>query len=145
MMRHNIPDSITGGFRFYDREEIKDIISMLRFVYNPRDVISFSRFMNKPRRGLGSKCVQAISASSLRGGLTNGLQQYLSQSTDMKEANKNAIFRLIENIFSKPVKDMPLKELTEHLVEETKYKDYLILPLSECIRLRIPKVSERTL
>ena len=125
MMRHNIPYSITGGFRFYDREEIKDIISMLRFVYNPRDVISFSRFMNKPRRGLGSKCVQAISASSLRGGLTNGLQQYLSQSTDMKEANKNAIFRLIENIFSKPVKDMPLKELTEHLVEETKYKDYL--------------------
>ena len=125
LMRNNIPYSITGGFRFYDREEIKDIIAMLRFVHNPRDVISFARFMNKPRRGLGSKCVQAISASSLRGGLANGLEQYLSSSDDIKEANKNAIIRLIQNIFSKPLKDMPLKELTEHLIEATNYKEYL--------------------
>ena len=125
LMRNSISYHMTGGFRFYDREEVKDVVSMLKFVHNPKDVISFSRFMNKPRRGLGGKCVQAIGASSLRSGITNGLQQYLSQSDDMKDSNKNAILRLIENIFSKPLKTMPLKALTEHLVEATSYKTYL--------------------
>ena len=125
MMKGGIPYSITGGFRFYDREEIKDIISMLKFVNNPKDVISFSRFMNKPRRGLGGKCVQAINSSSLRGGISNGLYSYLSTCSDMNESHKASIGKLVEKMFSKPVSSVTLAELANHLIESTQYMDYI--------------------
>lgn len=125
LMMKNIPYSITGGFRFYDREEIKDIISMLKFVHNPKDAISFCRFMNKPRRGLGNKCVNAISASTTRGNVANNLEEYLNKTDEINDASKKVILKLIQNIFSKPVSGMSLKEVITHVVEATNYNSYL--------------------
>jgi DNA helicase II / ATP-dependent DNA helicase PcrA len=125
LVRNNIAYSITGGFRFYDREEIKDVISMIKFFNNPRDVVSFARFMNKPRRGLGTKSFQAINSSSLRGGIANGLEKYLSTTDEISESNKSVITNLIKNIFSKSFGKTDLKNLTEHLIEVTSYKDYI--------------------
>lgn len=60
-LRHyNIPYKITGAFKFLDREEIKDILSMLKFAVNPSDSISFGRFSNKPKRGLGASAVATL-------------------------------------------------------------------------------------
>lgn len=48
-----IPFKIVGGVRFYERSEIKDIISYLRLILNPNDDFSLNRIINKPKRGLG--------------------------------------------------------------------------------------------
>ena len=50
---HNIYYKLVGGMKFYEREEIKDIISYLRLIINPDDDYSFKRIVNKPRRGIG--------------------------------------------------------------------------------------------
>ncbi len=49
----DIPYLVVGSLKFYDRKEIKDIVSYLRLLMNPRDNVSFLRIVNVPRRGVG--------------------------------------------------------------------------------------------
>jgi DNA helicase II / ATP-dependent DNA helicase PcrA len=53
LIRANIPYKIVGGFRFYARKEVKDIISYLRVIHNPKDSVSWERIINTPPRGIG--------------------------------------------------------------------------------------------
>ena len=55
LLRSAQPYRIVGNVRFYERKEIKDVISYLRVVYNPKDDLSFKRIINVPRRGIGPK------------------------------------------------------------------------------------------
>ncbi len=52
-MRSGIPYKIVGGMRFYDRKEIKDVISYLHFINNTKDDVRLRRIINEPRRGIG--------------------------------------------------------------------------------------------
>lgn len=52
-LSYNIPHRIFGGFKFYERAEIKCIIGYLRLFINPKDDVSFSRIINFPKRGIG--------------------------------------------------------------------------------------------
>ncbi len=60
LLRRNIPYVIVGGFRFYDRKEIKDMISYLKVIYNPADAQSLKRIVNEPRRGIGATTIAKI-------------------------------------------------------------------------------------
>lgn len=68
-LRKKIPYQIVGTLKFYEREEIKDVLSWLSFIANPSDSISFTRIVNKPVRGIGkvsqSKIVDACRGLSL--------------------------------------------------------------------------------
>ncbi len=55
LLKYGIPYVIIGGINFYERQEIKDIISYLRLAVNPRDRAAFLRCYNSPTRGLGEK------------------------------------------------------------------------------------------
>jgi len=58
--RAGIPYKLVGGQRFYDRAEIKDLISYIRVITNFHDNFSFKRIVNKPKRGLGKASVDKI-------------------------------------------------------------------------------------
>lgn len=58
--RTGIPYTLIGGVKFYDRMEIRDLISYLKFIQNSEDVQSFSRIINVPRRGLGKKTIELL-------------------------------------------------------------------------------------
>ena len=51
---------IIGGFRFYERAEIRDAIAYLRLIVSPADDLAFERIVNQPKRGLGDKAVATI-------------------------------------------------------------------------------------
>ena len=55
-----LPYQIIGGFRFYERAEIRDAIAYLRLIAQPADDLAFERIVNTPKRGLGDKAVAAI-------------------------------------------------------------------------------------
>lgn len=57
-IHYGIPYRIVGGQRFYDRKEIKDLMSYLRVIYQPEDRISFARIVNVPTRGIGAKSLE---------------------------------------------------------------------------------------
>ncbi len=59
-LTNRIPHMLIGGQRFYERREIKDMISYLRLIYNTRDDVSFRRVINTPTRGIGNSAVQAM-------------------------------------------------------------------------------------
>ncbi|MBA1336678.1 MAG: ATP-dependent DNA helicase UvrD/PcrA [Firmicutes bacterium] len=59
-IREGIPHRIVGSLGFYQRKEIKDVVSYLRFIYNPSDDISLKRIVNEPRRGIGDRTLDAL-------------------------------------------------------------------------------------
>ncbi len=92
--RRGIPYRLVGALRFYDREEVKDLLAYLSLLLNPRDEIAFRRVVNKPARGLGENSVESIldkaslegispiescrgSKESLRGRGKAGMDQFL--------------------------------------------------------------------
>ncbi len=59
-LKYNIPYKVFGGFKFFDRKEIKDLTAYLRIIANPLDSEAILRVINVPRRGIGDKSVDAI-------------------------------------------------------------------------------------
>ena len=57
---NNIPYHIVGSLKFYDREEIRDAISLISLVANPNDSVAFQRMVNKPARGIGDVSIKNI-------------------------------------------------------------------------------------
>lgn len=62
LIRAEIPYRIVGTVRFYEREEVKDVLALLRLVANPRDEVAFRRVVNKPARGIGTTSLERILA-----------------------------------------------------------------------------------
>ena len=52
-LRETLPYRIVGGLKFYQRKEVKDVISYIRFLANPKDFIALDRVVNEPKRGIG--------------------------------------------------------------------------------------------
>src|SRR5690606_3691254 len=55
-----LPYRIVGGFRFYERAEIRDALAYLRVIAQPADDLAFERIVNTPKRGLGDKAIAKI-------------------------------------------------------------------------------------
>ncbi|MBP2628450.1 MAG: ATP-dependent helicase PcrA [Firmicutes bacterium] len=69
-MKCGIPYVIVGGLKFYDRKEIKDILSYLRVIFNPSDSVSLMRIINVPRRGLGDATISRLTEFALENNMT---------------------------------------------------------------------------
>jgi DNA helicase-2/ATP-dependent DNA helicase PcrA len=68
LRRYGIAYSMVGGFSFYDRAEIKDLLSYLKLVQNPEDPIAFARTINTPARGIGKTTVETLERMALETG-----------------------------------------------------------------------------
>ena len=69
LRRESIPYKIIGGLKFYERKEIKDIISYLRLIQNPSDNLSLKRIINEPKRGIGKTSLDKIEELSVNSGV----------------------------------------------------------------------------
>jgi DNA helicase-2/ATP-dependent DNA helicase PcrA len=69
-IHYGVPYRIVGGQRFYDRKEIKDLMSYLRLIFQPEDRISFQRIVNVPTRGVGAKSLQNFFEWQTHNGMT---------------------------------------------------------------------------
>ncbi|HEX6467360.1 MAG TPA: UvrD-helicase domain-containing protein, partial [Terriglobales bacterium] len=70
LRRYSLKYQVVGGFSFYDRSEIKDMISYLKLVNNPQDYAAFSRIVNKPPRGIGDKTLGEVERLALETNLS---------------------------------------------------------------------------
>lgn len=132
LLRHRIPYRIIGGLSFYQRKEIKDILSFLRLIAGGSDSISFTRTINIPKRGLGEAsldkirdcaqahhmdvltCCQKIIAGSMPLKLSlkqqEGIKEYLTHIHSLRELLKE-----------KP----PIHMLIAQTIDTIRYWDYL--------------------
>jgi DNA helicase-2/ATP-dependent DNA helicase PcrA len=70
MRRYQIAYQVVGGFSFYERAEIKDMISYLKLVNNPQDSIALMRVINTPARGIGKTTLETVERLSLETGIS---------------------------------------------------------------------------
>jgi len=62
LARRRIPYRLVGGIRFWERREVKDVVSYLRFCFNPSDALSFARIVSVPARKIGNVTVEALNS-----------------------------------------------------------------------------------
>ncbi|MDR2081746.1 MAG: UvrD-helicase domain-containing protein [Campylobacteraceae bacterium] len=79
--RMRIPFKMVGGVKFYERAEIKDLISYLRIIINPHDDFSLLRIINRPRRGLGKTTLDKI--ASLAHDAKLSMYDFMCQNTEL--------------------------------------------------------------
>ena len=70
MRRYQLKYHVVGGFSFYERAEIKDMISYLKVIHNPDDSISLLRVINTPVRGIGKTTIETLERVALETGLS---------------------------------------------------------------------------
>ena len=68
--KYGIPYKVFGGFKFFERKEIKDVLAYMRLISNPFDDEAFSRIINVPRRGIGAKTLEIMEEYSRGNGLS---------------------------------------------------------------------------
>ena len=93
MRRYQIGYHVVGGFSFYERAEIKDMISYLKVIANPADSIAMQRVINNPPRGLGKTTMETIerialeTGTSMWGSINETLRQQLLPGRAMSSLN----------------------------------------------------------
>ncbi len=70
MRRYQLKYHVVGGFSFYERAEIKDMISYLKVILNPDDSVSLLRVINTPVRGIGKTTIETLESLALETGLS---------------------------------------------------------------------------
>ena len=127
----NIPYRMSGGTSFFQRKEIKDIISYLRVIANPDDDINLLRIINTPRRGIGKKTLEVLSAiatekeCSIRMAIHALLERPPDDFREKSLADLEEFVELISSERKQLLSGKGLANKVRKLVERIQYFDYL--------------------
>lgn len=116
LLKNSIPYKIVGSFHFYNRKEIKDLISYLKLIYNFKDDVSLMRIINSPKRGIGEKTVENLRISALE----NSLSIY-----EVIEKGKELEFKNLIEYLKNESDKLSLTELVDLVLEKSGIKKEL--------------------
>jgi DNA helicase-2/ATP-dependent DNA helicase PcrA len=95
----SLPYRIVGGFRFYERAEIRDALAYLRIIAQPADDLAFERIINTPKRGLGDKALAKIHAFARAAGVSLfAAAEQIIDSDELTPQARRALANLIGDI-----------------------------------------------
>jgi DNA helicase-2/ATP-dependent DNA helicase PcrA len=128
LIKHQIPYTIVGGLKFYERKEIKDILAYLKLISNPSDGVSLKRIIHTPPRGIGEKTIEKIELFAREKGfpLYEGMKQSLKEPW-LPPMAKEKIGEFVDLIqeFKEEVKALSLSQLTLALLTKIGYLNRL--------------------
>ena len=113
-----------GQVRYYDRKEIKDMLSYMSLVQNPANDIAFGRAVNEPKRGIGGKSIEQIAAKASLSGVS--MMDYLTSVEDVEGLSKRTNEKLSEFVamitsFASVYEDMKVSDLYDEILEKSGY------------------------
>ena len=122
LRRENIPYKIVGGLKFYERKEIKDIISYLRLIQNQSDNLSLKRIINEPKRGIGKTSLENIEQLSNSNGVSmyeiiKNAEQY---GLNRVFLNSREFVNAIEELMAQK-EELSISELIKQTLKKTGY------------------------
>lgn len=128
LVRANIPYTVVGGLKFYERKEVKDILAYLRLLQNPQDTVSLRRIINVPRRGIGKTSLDRLSDAAQTLGIS--LWDLITDTESMTPLAGRASravqqFVTLMTHLRSLVDDIELPELVKTVIEETGYRHEL--------------------
>lgn len=122
LRREDIPYKIVGGLKFYERKEIKDIISYLRLVQNPADNLSLNRVINEPKRGIGKTSLDKIAQISEENNIS--MYQVIKNAEiyglNRVYLNSREFIDCMESIIAKK-DELTISELVKKILKDTGY------------------------
>ena len=110
LLKENIPYKIVGGFSFYNRKEIKDLVAYLKVIYNQNDNLNLLRIINVPKRGIGIRTIS---------NLTNKAQNENKSIYESIEKGKELEFKKIIDELIKLKENSSLTEIVEAVLEKS--------------------------
>lgn len=108
--KYGIPYKVFGGFKFFERKEIKDLLAYMRLVSNPFDDEAFTRIINVPKRGIGGKTLEVMEEYAKRSSLS-----LFDACIDADELEVTSTARAKIKDFSKILRELVLISQTEGL------------------------------
>ncbi|MDU1373817.1 MAG: 3'-5' exonuclease, partial [Staphylococcus epidermidis] len=143
-MKSNIPYTMVGGQKFYDRKEIKDLLSYLRVIANSNDDISLQRIINVPKRGIGPSSVEKIQTYALQNNISMfdalaevdfiGLSKKVTQECI-------SFYEMIQNLI-KEQEFLEISEIVDEVLQKSGYRDMLDREQSIESRSRLENLDE---
>jgi len=132
-LKSNIPYKIVGAYYFYQRKEIKDLLSYLKLISNQNDDVALRRVINTPKRGIGDTSLNKLETEAREKGLS--MYDAISDPKQLK------FKEMMTNIIEKS-KDISLTELIDLVLEKTGYLEDLKSDKSLENELRIDNLME---
>ncbi|OTN76283.1 ATP-dependent DNA helicase PcrA [Enterococcus sp. 8G7_MSG3316] len=127
LLKANVPYTMVGGRKFYDRKEIRDILAYLSAIANPSDSLSLERIINVPKRSIG-----ATSVEKLRGFAAMHEWSLLEAAINVDLANISGkagkeigSFGMMMDGFAQMIPYLSITELTKEILEKTGYRKEL--------------------
>ncbi len=144
LVMESIPYNIVGGHNFYDRMEVRDILSYLRVISNARDDISLQRIINVPKRGIGKTTVDKILtlAQNREIGALSVVENIGEYAELARAKGKLQVFAAQLSEFRSYATDHSVEDLIRKIVDDTEYEDYLEDYDEETAEDRIDNVGE---
>lgn len=129
LTKSGVSHRIIGGHRFFDRKEIKDIISYFAVINNPADSVRLQRIINVPKRQIGDTMVGNV--MEIAAGLGISAFEVCERADEFQKTARSASklmgFTQMIRHFQKCYEDkMPLSDLLQEVLELTKYKEHLM-------------------
>lgn len=122
--RHSINHQVVGGFRFYERAEVKDVVAYARLAINPRDSAALLRVINVPPRGLGASSVAAVQSAAQHQGLSLWEvleQQHVANALPARARNALQNFCALIRQLAEDQAALPLSDFFRSILDRTGY------------------------
>lgn len=128
LTKSGISHRIIGGHRFFDRKEIKDIVSYLAVINNPSDNVRLQRIINVPKRAIGDTMFANV--LEIAAGLGMSAFEVCERADEFQKTSRSASklmgFTKMIRDFQECIEDgMGLNDLLQEVLEKTKYLDFL--------------------
>lgn len=129
LVKANMPYTVVGGSKFYDRKEIRDVLAYLSLVTNPADNENFLRIVNEPKRGIGQTSLEKLRRFALENNWTlldSAANATLIPGLSARAANKLTDFaKMISDFIKQMSFDLSLTDLTKSILEKSGYEAQL--------------------
>ncbi|MCT3574613.1 DNA helicase PcrA [Levilactobacillus brevis] len=145
LVKANIPYTMVGGHKFYDRKEIRDVLAYLTLVANPADSMSLERIINEPKRGIGATSVEKLRDFAEMNDWTElEATQNISLATTLGARVRTAMEKF--GLTLKHVQDraatMSVSDMTSELLDQTGYMAALKASKNLEAETRIENIEE---
>jgi DNA helicase-2/ATP-dependent DNA helicase PcrA len=120
LMQAGIPYRIFGGTRFYDRKEIRDVLSYLRLIVNPKDDVALKRIINVPKRSIGDATVAVLERNAFEKGQSM-YETVLNVPEDLASRPKKCVTNFAEMMqeLVEAADTMPLSDFVQMVLEKS--------------------------
>ena len=125
LLAYNVPHIMYNGFKFFERQEIKNVLAYLTAIVNPNDDVSFSRIINFPKRGIGDTSIEKLTQIAQKN-QTSLKEVVLNYEMEMFPKALNEKLRDFKQVLvnlSEKVTELSMSDFFSYMLEETKILD----------------------